>query len=349
MLFPAHKLLKAKKDITIHDLAKEMDLSPSTISRALKDHPSIGEKTRVAVKKLADLRGYRPNIMAVSLRNQKSKTIGVVISWIDRPFYSGLIAGIEEEARKHGYNVIISQTCDRYQIEQDIVETLYDMRIAGLIVSLSMETLQYDHFQKFLNSTSPVVFVDRVPDIADATKIVIDNFEAAYTAVSHLVDQGCKTIGYIGGNLMRNIYSERYRGYQEALQRNNLKLSQSLIRHGKILSYQEGLDLSAELLSLSIRPDGIFCANDTSAVASIKTAKRLNISVPEELAIVGFNDDPICEIVDPPLSSISHPSDNMGRLCVQKVLSDISEDIKVSHNDDALRTNLIARSSSLRK
>ncbi len=340
--------MREKKNITIHDLAKEMNLAPSTISRALKDHPSIGKDTREAVKELAHTRGYRPNMMAANLRNQVSKTIGVVVSWIDRPFNASLISGIEEEARRHGYNAIISQTADRYDIEDEISTTLYDLRICGMIISLSMETRDYDHFQKFLRSETPIVFVDRVPGNINAQKVVIDNFTAGYKAVNHLIEHGCRRVAYIGGSLSRNIYEERFAGYREALAKNGIEENQTFQFHGKRLSYEEGRDFARLLLERELRPDGIFCANDTSAVAAIQVAKTLDIDIPGSLAIIGFNDDPICQIVDPSLSSITHPAHEMGAICVQKLLAQLEGKID-RYETVVLPTDLVVRSSTNRK
>ena len=317
--------MKEKVNITIHDLARELDLAPSTISRALKDHPSIGAQTRQTVKKLAKLRGYRPNIMAVNLRNQQSKTIGVLISWINRPFFSNLISGVEAEARARGYNVIISQTTDNLAIERDNAKALYDMRICGLITSLSIETLEYQHFEQFYKSDTPVVFVDRVPGDFDGQKVMIDNFKAGYDATTHLIDQGCRRIAHIGGSLNQMLYKERLRGFLQALEDHGLAADPDLILSGKSLSRQESLVMAAELFKNGHSPDGVFGANDIAAVCAIQMAKKVGKKVPEDVAVIGFNDDPICEIVDPPLSSMYHPAYEMGKICVSRILDTLNE------------------------
>lgn len=340
--------LKAKVNITIHDLAKELNVSPSTISRALKDHPSIGAKTRLTVKKLAKLRGYRPNTMAVNLRNQQSKTIGVLISWINRPFFSDLISGIEEAAREKGYNVIISQSTDNMAIEKDNAKAMYDMRICGLITSLSIETLEYTHFDQFYRSKTPVVFVDRVPVDFVGQKVVIDNFKAGYDATTHLIDQGCRKLAHLGGSLKQSLYRDRLRGFEQAVRDAGLDLYPELILSGKILSREEALEMTKKLFQNGIVPDGIFTANDIAAVSAIQIAKAAGKRIPEDVAVIGFNDDPICEIVDPPLSSMYHPAYEMGRICVERILKSIS--LSNQENDfSILTTELVARRSSLRK
>jgi DNA-binding LacI/PurR family transcriptional regulator len=340
--------LKGKRNITIHDLARELDLSPSTISRALKDHPSIGAQTRQRVKKLAKLRGYRPNIMAVSLRNRQSRTIGVLISWINRPFFSNLISGIEEAAREKGYNVIISQTTDHLQIEKDNAKALYDMRICGLITSLSVETLEFDHFEQFYRSDTPVVFVDRVPADFEGQKVVIDNYQAGYDATMHLIEQGCRRLAHLGGSLNQRIYQDRLSGFKEACLNAGIPLYPEFVLNGKSLSREEALEMSEKLFAGKVVPDGIFAANDIAAVCAIQVAKAAGKRIPEDVAVIGFNDDPICEIVDPPLSSMYHPAYEMGRICVERILGSLS---KPKHKNDfsILTTELVVRKSSLRK
>ncbi|MCB0670041.1 MAG: LacI family DNA-binding transcriptional regulator [Saprospiraceae bacterium] len=339
--------MKEKVNITIHDLAKELDLSPSTISRALKDHPSIGAQTRANVQKLAKLRGYRPNIMAVNLRNQQSKTIGVLISWINRPFFSNLISGIEEAAREKGYNVIISQTTDDLKIEKDNAKTLYDIRICGLITSISIETLEYPHFGQFYRSNTPVIFVDRVPGDFQGQKVVIDNYQAGYDATTHLIEQGCTRLAHLGGSLKQGLYKERLRGFRQALEDHNLVLNPNYILNGKSLSREESLVLATKLFEDGQGPDGIFGANDMAGVCAILVAKKYGKTVPDDVAVIGFNDDPICEIVDPPLSSMYHPAREMGRICVKRILDSLN---KNNQSDDLsiLTTELVPRKSTLR-
>jgi len=339
--------LKEKVNITIHDLAKEMSLSPSTISRALKDHPSIGAKTRLAVQKLAKLRGYRPNIMAVNLRSQKSKTIGVLLSFINRPFNSALISGVEEAARAIGYNVIISQTTDNLEIEKNNLRALYDMRICGLISSLSIETLDFEHFDQFHRSSTPVVFVDRVPVGYEGYKVIIDNFKAGYDASTHLIEQGCKKLGHIGGSIKQQLYKDRRDGFVQAIVDARLPVDERIILNGKNLSREEGTQMAKEILQIK-GVDGLFCANDASAVSALMVAKELSIAVPDDLAIMGFNNDPICLVVDPPLSSLFHPGYEMGKLCVKKLMEAINEDSS-SPKEVTLSTELKIRKSSLRK
>lgn len=318
--------MEKKKDVTIYDLAQELGVSPSTVSRALNDHASIGKKTKIAVRKLAESKGYRPNTFASSLRTNQSNTIGILVSWINRPFISSLISGIEKAARDEGYHVIISQSHDKSQLEKENLQTMYDSRVSAMIISLAMETVDYRPFELFTKKGIPIVFVDRIPTAQNTHKVHINNFRAAFDATEHLFSQGCKRIAHYGGSRHQAIYEERRSGYIAALKKNNLSVDESIILEAESLSSDEGTRLTEHVLGLQYPPDGIFCANDTAAVSAIHCAKTRGIRIPEELAIIGFNDDPICTIIEPTLSSVHHPAVEMGKAAVQEVMVMLKND-----------------------
>ncbi|WP_053992292.1 LacI family DNA-binding transcriptional regulator [Mangrovimonas sp. TPBH4] len=338
-----------KKDITIYDIAKALNLSTSTISRALKNHHSISKKTIEKVKQAAQDMGYSPNTIAASLRNNKTYTIGVLISRINRPFISALISGIEERAQKSGFNVIITQSNDSYENEINMAQALYNSRVSGIICSLAMETRDTSHFKQFMNKNIPIVFVDRVPKDIETYRVMIDNYSAAYKATKHLIEQGCKRIAHFAGSQYMNIYSERKRGYMEALRDYNLEVNEDLIIPFSTLSYEEGEKATKKLLKMENPPDGIFSANDTTGVSAIQIAKRLNVKVPKELAVIGFNDDPIASIIDPGLSTVTHPAYKMGQTSAEKIV----KHLKNALDDDItevtfLNTEVVVRESSKR-
>jgi LacI family transcriptional regulator len=339
--------MKKKSEVTIYDIAKELNVSPSTVSRALKDHHSIGKKTKKAVIKLAEQRGYQPNAIAASLRISRTNSIGVITPWINRPFISSLISGVEMTVNNSGYNVIISQSHDKYESEVNNAQALYNSRIEGLVVSLAMETRKYDHFDKFIKNNIPIVFVDRVPEEVNTTKVVIDNFAAGFKATEHLIEQGCKRLAHIGGAPHRNVYRDRRDGFIAALNKYQIDVDDQLIIESDALSSEEGHKIAEQLLSLSDRPDGVFVANDTAATSVIQVARDKGISVPDELAIIGFNNDPVCTIIAPSLSTISHPAIEMGMLAAQQVLN--REGDIVSKQTILLDTEVIIRASSKRK
>ena len=339
--------MKKKKEVTIYDLAKELKYSPSTISRALNNHKSISQKTTKEIQKIAKQLGYRPNSLAASLRNNKSKTIGILIARINRPFIASIISGVEETARKAGYNVIISQSNDSYENEIANAKALYDSRVSGLIVSLGMETKDTKHFKQFVDQNIPIVFVDRVPAEFNSYRVIIDNYTAGYRATQHLIDQGCKRIAHFAGAQHLNVYNLRKKGYLDALRENNIKVSEELILDLDTMSFEEGSDATRALLNLSQPPDGLFSSNDTAAVSAILTAKTKGVKIPEELAIIGFNDDPMASIVEPALSTVSHPAVKMGEISAQRILDHSTRKLDSDISEiTMLDTEIIVRSSS---
>jgi len=339
---------KNGKQITIYDIAKKLKVSPTTVSRALNDHHSISEETTQTVKKLANKLGYRLNSVASSLRKNKTNTIGVIMPLINRPFISSVISGIEDAANKAGYNVIISQTYDSYNKEIANAQTLFASRVSGLIFSLAMETRKYDHFYPFLQNGIPTVAIDRTTNKLETDCVAIDNHAAGFKATEHLIEQGCKRIAHFGGAQHRNIYKERQRGYIDALRSYNLPIDETLVVHSN-LSLEEGWDAAEYLLNLTNPPDAIFSANDSAAVSAIQYTKQKGWRIPQELAIVGFNDDPISSIIEPQLTTVSHPAFDMGKIAAQQVLRHRDYGNVVQSQTTILKTEVIIRGSSQRE
>lgn len=341
--------MKEKKKITIYDLAKRINYSPSTISRALNDDKTISKKATKLIKEAAAEMGYRRNTLAASLRNSKTNTIGIMISRINRPFIALLISGVEDFARKQGNNVIISQSDDMYENEVNNAKVLFDSRISGLIVSLAMETKDFAHFEQFVDQRIPIVFVDRVPEEFNSYKVLIDNYAAGYKATKHLIEQGCKRIAHFAGAQHRSVYKDRMNGYIDALKEHNLPVEKELIIKFKTLSFEEGHKATKKLLALNPRPDGLFSSNDTAAVSAIMYAKKNGVNIPKDLAVIGFNDDPMASIVDPALSSITHPAYQMGKIAAQRVLNHSEENYDSTVSEmTILSTELVIRESSRR-
>ena len=343
--------MEENKDVTIYDIAEKLNLATSTISRALQDHHSISKKTIKKVKETAEKMGYVPNTLAAGLRGNKTKTIGVLIPTITQPFLSSLISGIEIAAQKSGYTVIIMQSHDSYDEEVKMAKALYSNRVSGVISSLAMETRDTSHFDQFISNNIPLVFVDRVPKNFNTFRVIIDNYAAGYKATKHLIEQGCTRIAHLtAGSEFGNLYSERKRGYIEALKDNNLQVDDKLIIHLKAVTYEEGVKASNKLFDLNPIPDGIFASGDILAVSAVQTAKKRNFKVPEQIAVIGFNNDPISQIIDPNISTITHPAEKMGKASADIIL----KNLKSAKKDDVkeitfLNTEVIVRESSKRK
>jgi DNA-binding LacI/PurR family transcriptional regulator len=342
--------MEENKHITIYDIAKKLNLATSTISRALQDHHTISDKTIKKVKKAAEEMGFVPNTLAAGLRGNKTKTIGVLIPTVTQPFLSSLISGIEIAAQKSGYTVIIMQSHDSAEEEANMAKSLYSNRVSGVICSLAMETRDTSHFLQFPNNNIPLVFVDRVPKDFNTFRVVIDNYSAGYKATKHLIEQGCLRIAHLTAGSEFGLYNERRRGYIEALKDHNLPVDEELIVNLKAVTYEEGVKASNKLFDLNPIPDGIFASGDIIAVSAVQTAKKRGVKVPGDVAVIGFNNDPISQIIDPTLSTITHPAEKMGKAAAEIII----QNLKKSKGDEVkeitfLNTEVLARESSNRR
>ncbi|MUP39198.1 LacI family DNA-binding transcriptional regulator [Labilibaculum euxinus] len=337
----------ATSRITIKDLAKRMNFSVSTISRALHDHPSIGKKTTREVKKLAKELGYFPNSVASNLRRNKTTSIGVIVPRIDIHFHSLAISGIEEVAYKSGYTVTIYQSRDSLEREVSITNILQTNMVDGIIICLGLETKDCKHFTRFRELSVPLVFYDRVSDDFEASKVIIDDFEAAFKATEHLILRGCTKIAHIAGCQSMNIFKARKEGYKAALTKHNLEVDDSLIEYTTELSYDEGVECAKKLLSGKVRPDGIFCANDYTAISSIQVFTKAGFHVPNDIAVVGFSNYPISKIIEPTLTTIDDQAFEMGQTAAKLLIRQIEEkDHVIASETIVIKTELVIRDST---
>ncbi len=335
-------------DTTIHDIARKLNLSASTVSRALKDNPVISEPTRILVKRIAEEMGYRPNILAANLRTKRTNTIGVIVPLINRHFFSSVISGVEEVAYNQGFAVTISQSNDKIEKERKIAHTFFANRVDGLIVSIGMETNTIDHLKLFSERKIPIVFFDRVVEEIDAHKIVVDDYGGGFRATQHLIEQGAKKVAHIGGPLNLKIYENRQKGYCDALEKSGLKVHKSLIINNS-LTREEGSKAINHLMQQEEKPDAVFCANDTTALSVIIYLREIGIKVPEDMVIIGFSNEPFSEVVTPSISTVKQPGFLMGQKAAQLIIQQILRD-----NDNpvfktiVMPTELIIRESSRR-
>lgn len=341
---------KNKTHVTIYDLAKELKVSPSTISRALRGHSSISQDKIKAISKLAKKRNYIPNNLAANLRQNKSNNIGVITTWINRNFHAQIISGAEEEVSNQGMNVIILQSHDRYLDEVHNAQALLNSRVSGLIVSLAMETINYDHFLPFFRNNIPVAFADRVPAELASHKVLIDNVHTAYVATKHLIDQGCRRIAHLSGQRHRENYRERISGYTKALKESGLKIEKKYIYEFATKSVDEAVEATRQLMALPVPPDAIFCTNDNMAVGILQYCKKTGIKVPDQLAVMGFNNDPITTIIEPNLTSTINPGFEIGKQAAKLIL-DHTRLKWTSKNFTTIKlgTELVVRESTLKK
>lgn len=339
--------MSSPKDVTIYDIARVLDISPATVSRGLKDHPGIRKDTKKRILEAALKMGYQHNTFARNLRVKKTNTIGVIIPRLNSYFMSTVIAGMEKVANDRGYNLIISQSQESVKKEIASVNTMFNSRVDGILVSLAFDTENIDHFNAMLKKEIPIIFFDRIAEHTRCTSVVIDNTRAGYDATLHLLDQGCQRIVYIGGSVERNVYADRLKGYKLALAEKGIPYDPSLTLINN-LSEQAGSEAAQQILNMNPRPDGIFTANDTSAVACINELKQAGIKVPEDIAVVGFNNDPISRVIEPNLTTIHYPGHEMGEIAATTLINSINSMPSANLNTLVLRHNLIVRQSSVR-
>ena len=336
------------KDITIYDIAKVLNISPATVSRGLKDHPGIRKDTKKRILHAAHKMGYQQNTFASNLRRKSSNTIGVIVPRLDSNFMSSAIAGMVKVANGAGYNLIISQSQESAKKEIASTKTMFNSRVDGLLISLSAETMNFEHFGILFNKHIPIIFFDRVAEFPNCTSIVINNERAGYDATAHLIEQGCKKIVHITGNLHRNVYADRLKGYKNALAEKQIAFDSSLLFSNN-LSDTAGAEVAKEILKMSPLPDGVFAANDTSAVACIRELKQARIKIPQDIAVVGFNNDPISKVIEPNLTTINYPGEEMGELAATTLINGLKNPSASNLNTMVIRHELIVRQSSLKK
>lgn len=340
--------MSAHKEVTIYDIAKALDLSPATVSRGLKDHPAIRKDTKKRIlDKALELR-YQHNHFASNLRRNRTNNLGVIVPRLNSPFMSTVIAGMEKVANEAGYNLVISQSLESVQKEITNVRSLFNSRVDGLLVSLSYDTDDISHFELFLNKDIPFIFFDRVAEHPKCTSIVIDNYKAGYEMTSHLIEQGCRRIVHITASLKRNVYADRYRGYRQALADHQIPFDESLVIFND-LSEKASAEAARQILNMSPLPDGIFAANDPFAVNCMRELKRSGIRIPDQIAVGGFNNDLISKIIEPNLTTINYPGQEMGEAAASTLIRKIEKQEGVSLTTMVLRHELIVRESSLRK
>jgi LacI family transcriptional regulator len=337
------------KEITIYDVASELNISASTVSRALKNNPIINKETRLKVIQCAERMGYRSNAFASNLRRKCTNTIGVIVPRLDSNFMSACLAGMEEVVQAKGYNMIISQSHESVARESQNVLTMYNNRVDGLIISLTVEDSNIDYLNRFDEKHIPVVFFDRVPDKTENTCFIVDNVAAAENATNHLIQQGCKNLVHLTINSKSNVYADRKKGFNLALSEFEGKCKGQVV-FLNALNLESGKEAISQLMKMDVMPDGLFVSNDLAAVGCIMALQENGFKVPEDVAVVGFNNDQVSTIVTPQLTTISYPGKEAGILAAKSLIEHLEGENTFAYtNKVVLNTKLIERGSSLRK
>lgn len=335
-----------KGRVTIKDIAEKLQLSPSTISRALHDHPDINRKTKKKIIDLAEKLNYHPDSIAQSLKKNRTKTIGVIVPEIKHDFFSSILDGIEDVAHKAGYIIIVCKSNESYDREVKNTSALVSHRIAGLLVSISQTTRDSSHFKMAIQSGIPIVFFDRVCDDIQASKVTVDDCEGAYKAVEYLIQSGYKKIAHLSGPEYIIICQERLKGYKKALSKNNIPYDESLVIHSG-LNEEDGKIAFQNLLERDNLPDAIFAVNDPVAIGAYMQIKKNNFKIPDDFALVGFTGNPVTYLIDPPLTTVVQPAYKMGKTAAKLLLEEIkSLESSTSIKEKILHTKLIIRQST---
>ncbi len=335
-----------KQKITIKTIAKELGVSTSTVSKALKDSHEISVETKEKIKAFADYYQYKPNNLALQLRNQRTNVIGVMLPKIVHHFFSTVIKGIEEGAREKGYRIMVCFSNESYEHEVENLKVLSNGSVDGLIVSISNETLEnksFNHFHDLINEDIPLVMFDRVQDEILCDKVIVDDIGAGYKATKHLIQTGCQNIAILTTPKHVIVGEHRKQGYEKALKENGLKVNYKLIKE-----LDESKDIDAQIASVFEESiDAVFAVNEIYAAKAIKIAKEKGIKIPEELSVVGFTDGLISEYSSPSITAIVQHGNIMGKQAVEMLIERIeNENQKLPPRVKVISSNLHLRESS---
>ncbi|MCC2546608.1 LacI family transcriptional regulator [Hymenobacter sp. BT175] len=343
----------ANRRASITDLAKELKLSASTISRALANHDDVSEATKQRVRALAAELNYQPNQLAAALRKGRSNTLGVLVPHITGHFFPLVVHGIATEASKAGFNVMIFQSNEDEQQERKNIDLLMNAQVEGILVSLANTTQHFEHFEAVQKQTVPLVFFDRIIEGMEGQKVAavsLDDYQGAYEVVSHLVEQGCTRIAHFTGPLHLNIHKNRHQGYLDALQAHGLPVEEPLTVFCS-MDQKGGRQGMQKLLRLAAPPDAVFSSNDLAAVGALQLVKEKGLRVPQDIAIVGFSNEKFTSLTEPTITSVDQRCEQMGQTAVRlllKMLNATSETAAPPQNI-VLKPKLLIRESSSRK
>ncbi|KAB1443221.1 LacI family DNA-binding transcriptional regulator [Pseudodesulfovibrio senegalensis] len=329
---------------TIKDIARKLGISPSTVSRALHDHPDISDETKKRVVELAAKHNYQPNQIAKSLQNSRTSTIGVVVPEIEHHFFSSAISGVEEVAYKAGYTIMVCQSQEQMVREAMNIRALVAHRVAGIVVSVSRDTTDFSHLEAAVRQGIPLVQFDRVIEELDTSKVVVDDFNGAYAGVHHLLEAGYTRIAHLAGREHVTIGRERFEGYRQALQDHGFPVDERLVIPGGFQEH-DGEQGMKRLLELDSPPDAVFAVNDPVAIGAYRVLRERGLRIPRDVALLGFCNNPESALVEPPLSTVAQPAWQMGKAAAQLLFRQF-EQKNFTPQTQVLRTRLIVRQST---
>lgn len=336
---------KRHHEVTIMDIARQLGISKSTVSRALRGHTDIHEGTRQMILDLAKELDYEPNPLANALLKRRTNVIGMLVPEFRHYFFPTIIMGAQAVLSKAGYNLMIFQSDESYETEVANIKALLRSRVDGLLVSITGKTQNFDHFRTVLQKEVPLVFFNRVSPELETPQVIIDDYSGAFQAVEHLIEQGYRRIAHLAGPTILSIARYRLQGYLDAMQKHNLPIEEGLVVHHD-LTEDSARECARHLLDLPKPPEAIFAVNDPSALEVLLLAKQRKIKVPQDLGIVGFSNDPVSALIEPSLTTVEQPVWEIGEQSAQLLLEQLEQP---SLEKRVLKTRLIVRDSSRRR
>lgn len=334
--------------VTIKDLAKKLNISIATVSRAFNDKNDIKLETKNLILKTAKEMGYRPNPMAKKLLQKKSLTIGIVVPEFLNSFFPEAIIGAQEILFEKGYQVLITQSNENFETELINIKALEDSMVDGIIISQSSETKNVDYYQNMIKSGFPIVFFNRVCDEITCSKILFNDYKWAFFATEHLIDQGYRNIYHLKGEESLSLTKDRMRGFIDAHAKHKLTLSkEQIIPTG--FDIEDGQRVADVIINIGRIPDAIFAANDTAAIGAMQVFKKRGFKIPEDIAFVGFTESKMGTIIDPPLTSVLQPAIEIGREAARILIEQIENPVTFKPQIIVLNGQLNIRESSVLK
>lgn len=332
--------------ITMKDIARELKVSAATVSRALKDSPRISAKRRDEIRRYAEEHNFSPNIIAESLRNRRViKVIGVIVPQFTHFYFSSVLSGIEEEADKYGYRILVAQSLEQYDREVEVCRSFYENKVCGILVSQAINTSKYDHFTDLINKNVPLVFFDRICTGMNTCRVVVDDYMGAFSAVEYLIKTGCRHIAYYGSSMNLEISKNRYNGWHDALRKHGIDPDSCVKRFCDNREHAERI--TPEVLNMEDRPDAFFAVNDDTAIGIMYTAKHMGLRIPEDISVCGFTNGQRAIVCDPMLTTVEQNGKEVGRQAASILIGKAEGRIPLDKIEKrVVRTRLVVRGST---
>lgn len=340
--------MSQSSSITMRDIAEALGISVATVSRALKNSPRISEEQREKVQQYAKAHNYYPNALAEGLRNSRTrpmKVIGVIVPQYEHFYFSSVLSGIDGEAVSRGYTIMVGESMDEYEREELLCKRFYENKVCGVIVSQAKNTNRYNHFQKLISHGLPLVFYDRICTALNCDRVVVDDYQGAFNAVSHLIETGCRRIAFYGSPMTMEISKNRYNGYRDALLKADLKPEERFFRICD--NRQDAEAITPEILSQEEIPDAFFAVNDDTAIGILYSAKRMGYRVPQDISICGFTNGQRAVACDPMLTTVEQRGERVGEEAANILISKVEGEIPMDRVEKRIvRTRLVIRGTT---